>query len=109
MIIWLKKSDGSCVRLTDPWKPKIHVGGSFRDLLDLACRPGLENAIFVERYEKAGDRERSRVLEVEVDGDREAVGLARKLEQFGRYSSSASTTSTFPLRRCICIARASSR
>src|SRR5467141_3182486 len=37
-------------------------------------------------YEKAGDRERSRVLEVEVDGDREAVSLARKLEQFGRYS-----------------------
>ena len=86
MVIWLKKTDGSCVRLTDPWKPKIHIGGSFRDLLDLACRPGLENAIFVERYEKAGDRERSRVLEVEVDGDQEAVGLARKLEQFGRYS-----------------------
>src|SRR5437899_5490270 len=86
MVIWLKKTDGSCVRLTDPWKPKIHVGGSYRDLLDLACRPGLEDAIFVERYEKAGDRERSRVLEVEVDGDREAVGLARKLEQFGRYS-----------------------
>src|SRR6058998_855499 len=86
MVIWLKKTDGSCVRLTDPWKPKIHIGGSFRDLLDLACRPGLENAIFVERYEKAGDRERSRVLEIEVDGDREAVGLARKLEQVGRYS-----------------------
>ena len=86
MVIWLKKTDGSCVRLTDPWKPKIHVGGSYRDLLDLACRPGLEDAIFVERYEKAGDRERSRVLEVEVDGDREAVGLARQLEQFGRYS-----------------------
>ncbi len=86
MVIWLKKTDGSCVRLTDPWKPKIHVGGSYRDLLDLACRPGLENAIFVERYEKAGDRERSRVLEVEVDGDREAVGLARQLEQLGRYS-----------------------
>ena len=86
MSVWLKKTDGSCIRLTDPWKPKIHIGGSFRDLLDLACRPGLENAIFVEKYEKAGDLERSRVLEVEVDGDREAVGLARKLEQFGRYS-----------------------
>jgi len=86
MIVWLKKTDGSCVRLTDPWKPKIHIGGSFRDLLDLACRPGLEHAIFVEKYEKAGDRERSRVLEVEVDGDQEAVGLARKLEQFGHYS-----------------------
>src|SRR5947208_3645239 len=86
MIVWLKKKDGSSVRLTDPWKPKIHIGGSYRDLLDLACRPGLENAIFVEMYEKAGDRERSRVLEVEVEGDREAVGLARKLEQVGRYS-----------------------
>src|SRR5438477_765055 len=86
MIVWLKKKDGSSVRLTDPWKPKIHIGGSYRDLLDLACRPGLENAIFVEMYEKAGDRERSRVLEIEVDGDREAVGLARKLEQVGRYS-----------------------
>src|SRR3989442_1741137 len=86
MVLWLKKPDGSSVRLTDPWKPKIHIGGSYRDLLDLACRPGLENATFVEMYEKAGDRERSRVLEVEVDGDREAVSLARKLEQFGRYS-----------------------
>jgi DNA polymerase elongation subunit (family B) len=86
MVIWLKKTDGECVRLTDPWKPKIHIGGSYRDLLDLACRPGLENAIFVEMYEKAGDRERSRVLEVEVAGDQEAAGLARKLEQSGRYS-----------------------
>jgi len=86
MVLWLKKPDGSSVRLTDPWKPKIHIGGSYRDLLDLACRPGLEDATFVEMYEKAGDRERSRVLEVEVDGDREAVSLARKLEQFGRYS-----------------------
>src|SRR5713101_7293359 len=86
MVLWLKKPDGSCVRLTDPWKPKIRIGGSYRDLLDLACRPGLEDATFVEMYEKAGDRERARVLEVEVDGDREAVSLARKLEQFGRYS-----------------------
>src|SRR2546425_10219238 len=86
MVLWLKKPDGSSVRLIDPWKPKIHISGSYRDLLDLACRPGLENATFVEMYEKAGDRERSRVLEVEVVGDREAESLARKLEQFGRYS-----------------------
>jgi DNA polymerase, archaea type len=86
MVIWLKKTDGSCVRLTDPWRPQIHIGGNYRDLLDLACRPGLENAIFVEKYEKAGDQERSTVLEVEVNGDQEAVGLARKLEQSGRYS-----------------------
>jgi DNA polymerase elongation subunit (family B) len=37
-------------------------------------------------FEKAGDRERSRVLEVEVDSEREAARLARKYERSGRYS-----------------------
>jgi DNA polymerase-2 len=86
MVIWLKKPDGTCVRLTDPWKPRIHIGGNYRDLLDLACQPGLENATFVEKYERAGDRERSRVLELEVGGDREAVEFARRFEKSGRYS-----------------------
>ena len=86
MVIWLKKTDGSCVRLTDPWKPKIRIGGSFRDILDLACRPGLEDATVIKMYEKAGDRERSRVLEVGVGSDQEAVGLAKKLELYGHYS-----------------------
>ena len=86
MVIWLKKTDGTCVRLTDPWKPKIHIGGNYRDLLDLACQPGLEKAFFVEKYERAGDRERSRVLEIQVEGDQEAARLAKKLQVSGRYS-----------------------
>src|SRR5215831_1007346 len=86
MIMWLKKTDGGCARLSDPWKPRIHVSGDYRDLLDLACRPGFETSSFVEMFERAGDRDRSRVLEVEVDGEREATGLAKRIEQSGRYS-----------------------
>jgi DNA polymerase, archaea type len=86
MVIWLKKTDGSYVRLTDPWKPKIHIGGNYRDLLDLACQPGLEKTIFVEKYEKARDCKKSRVLEIPVEGDQEAARIAKKLQLSGRYS-----------------------
>src|SRR3989442_4533167 len=86
MIIWIKKTDGNHVRLTDPWKPRIHIGGNYRDLLELACQPEIANSKFVEKYEKAGDKEKSRVLEVEVDGDREAADLAKKIQKTNRYS-----------------------
>jgi len=86
MIIWIKKTDGNHVRLTDPWKPRIHIGGNYRDLLELACQPEIANSHFVEKYEKAGDKEKSRVLEVEVDGDREAADLAKKIQKTSRYS-----------------------
>src|SRR3989441_758226 len=86
MIIWIKKTDGNHVRLTDPWKPRIHIGGNYRDLLELACQPEIANSKFVEKYENAGDKEKSRVLEVEVDGDREAADLAKKIQKANRYS-----------------------
>jgi len=86
MVVWLKKTDGSCVKLVDPWRPRIHISGDHRDLLDLACRPGFETAVFVEMYVKAGDPNRSRVLAVEVDGEREASRLAKSTERSGRYS-----------------------
>ncbi|TMI40458.1 hypothetical protein E6H23_07650 [Candidatus Bathyarchaeota archaeon] len=86
MIIWIKRTDGSHVRLIDPWKPRIHIGGNYRDLLELACQPEMISSKFVEKYEKAGDREKSRVLEVEVDGDREASDLAKKIQKTSRYS-----------------------
>src|SRR5437879_13899625 len=86
MIIWIKRTDGSHVRLIDPWKPRIHIGGNYRDLLELACQPEMISSKFVEKYEKAGDREKSRVLEVEDDGDREASDLAKKIQKTSRYS-----------------------
>jgi hypothetical protein len=33
MVVWLKNPDGTCVRLIDKWKPEIHVGGKYRDLV----------------------------------------------------------------------------
>ena len=66
MIIWLKREDGTSVRLTDKQEPKIYVGGDFGDLLNLACLPFMKECRFVEKYERPGDDLRSKVLEVEV-------------------------------------------
>ena len=86
MVIWLKKEDGQCARLSDPWKPKIHVGGDIRDLADLVCDTNyIPNHHFVEKYEKAGDPEKSRILEIEVESDREAEKLAKRISEASRH------------------------
>jgi DNA polymerase elongation subunit (family B) len=86
MIVWLKEEDGTCVRLVDTWKPKIHVGGDFGDLLNLACQPYMDRCRFVEKFERAGDQSRSRVLEVEVKSEKEASSLAGRIQRYGGYS-----------------------
>lgn len=86
MIVWLKKSDGDCIRLVDEWKPRIHVCGEFRDLLDLSCKPYMASCNFVEKFERAGDQDRSRSLEVAVNNDREATSLANRIQKEGKYS-----------------------
>ncbi len=87
MVVWLKKADGKCVRLTDRWKPRIHVGGDYRELIDLACKSYIENSIFVDKFERAGDIEKSRVLEVVVENDEEATRLARRIQRESSYSN----------------------
>src|SRR5438067_11553827 len=87
MVVWLKKPDGKCVRLTDKWKPRIHVGGDYRKLIDLACKSYVENSIFVDKFERAGDIEKSRVLEVVVENDEEAAKLARRIQRGSNYSN----------------------
>src|SRR5713226_8561585 len=87
MVIWLKKPDGKCVRLTDKWKPRIHVGGDYRELIDLACKSYIEDSIFVDKFELAGDIEKSRVLEIVVENDEEAAKLARRIQRESNYSS----------------------
>jgi len=86
MIVWLKMQDGTCARLVDKWTPKIHVGGDFGDLLNLACEPYMKHCRFVEKFEKAGDQSRSRVLEVEVETEKEASSLADRIQRYGGYS-----------------------
>src|SRR5438876_1004218 len=87
MVVWLKKPDGKCVRLTDKWKPRLHVGSDYRKLIDLACKSYVENSIFVDKFERAGDIEKSRVLEVVVENDDEAAKLARRIQRESSYSN----------------------
>ena len=84
MIVWLKQPDGSCVRLVDGWKPRVHIGGEANDLLTL--QHFIPTCTFVEKFERAGSRERSKVLEVEVDDEFEAQTLARQIFRHGGYS-----------------------
>jgi len=84
MIVWLKQPDGSCVRLVDAWKPRIHIAGALDDLLNL--QPFLPTGRFVNKFEKAGDKERSKVLEVEVEDESGAQKLARQVFRRGGYS-----------------------
>jgi DNA polymerase elongation subunit (family B) len=86
IVVWLKKADGSHVRLVDRWNPKIHVGGEFSDLLNLACEPFMARSGFVEKFENPGDQTRSKVLEVEVYSEGEAAALARSIQRRGNYS-----------------------
>ena len=86
MIVWLKKEDGSCVRLVDPWKPRIHVCGDAQDLLRLACEHFIPESCFTEKFERPGDCGVSRCLEIEVDDDREAEKLAGRILQHGLFS-----------------------
>jgi DNA polymerase elongation subunit (family B) len=86
MIVWLKRQDGTSVRLVDRWKPRIFVGGEFGDLLNLACQPYMNRGRFVERFERAGDQSKSRVLEVEVKSEKEASNLANRIQRQGGYS-----------------------
>ena len=61
------------------------MGGSFRDLADLACEDYVPNYRFIEKYEIAGDLEKSQVLEIEVESDAEASKLATRINRAGRY------------------------
>ena len=85
MVLWLKKPDGTCVRLTDKWTPKMHIAGDYRSLVDLACKPYIRNPRFVHKYEKPGDPEKSKVLEVDVDSEGDAERLSTRIEKEGRY------------------------
>jgi DNA polymerase I len=86
MIIWLKKPDGACIRLTDNWTPRVHVGGDYDGLLDLASKLHMFECRFVDRFERPGAQSKSKVLEVEVGREKEALSLARKIQRYGNYS-----------------------
>ena len=86
MIVWLKRSDGTCVRIADQWKPTIYVSGNVEDLLDLSCQPFISACSFTQKFVQPGDLKRSTVLEVEVRDEVHAKALAKKVQLYGNYS-----------------------
>jgi DNA polymerase elongation subunit (family B) len=86
MIIWLKKADGTCVKLTDQWKPRFHISGELSDLSNLISQPFMCSWKFVEKFERAGDQFRRKVLEVTVASEREALESARRIQRYGNFS-----------------------
>jgi DNA polymerase elongation subunit (family B) len=66
------------------WKPRIHIGGAPDDLINL--QPFIPPCRLINKFERAGDKERSRVLEVEVEDETEAQTLARQIFRYGGYS-----------------------
>ena len=88
MVLWLKKRNGECVRLVDEWTPRIHVAGNFTDLLHLAVRLEPHSRYsFVSKFEKPNDPSHSKVLEVKVSSDDEAMRLAQKIQRIAAYGN----------------------
>ena len=87
MNVWLKQKDNTCIKLSEEWKPKMHVGGDINELQELSWKLQPSNECrFVEKFEKAGAKSKSDVLEVEVSSEKEASSLARKIQRYGNYS-----------------------
>jgi DNA polymerase elongation subunit (family B) len=86
MVVWLKKTDGTCIRLSDEWRPRIHVAGDIDNLKEIAWKLPAYACKFVERFERAGAQSKSTVLELEVGSEKEALSLARRIQRYGDYS-----------------------
>jgi DNA polymerase, archaea type len=86
MVIWLKTPEGRCVKLTDKWTPKMHVAGEYRSLVDLACKPYIQNPHFVKKIERPGDGDRSQVLEIDVESEGDAERVSARIEREGHYT-----------------------
>ena len=86
MTIWLKPRNGKCVKLVDDWKPTVHVASDLTDLIDLAAQPFMPPSTFTEKFVRAGDSEKRKVLGIEVKSEVQAVSLARRIQRYGNHS-----------------------
>jgi len=86
MVLWIKKRSGECIRLTERWNQRLYVAGNLADLMTLASRDEIaDRCVFVEKYERLKDLEKSKVLQMTVRSDREAASLARRILRWGNY------------------------
>lgn len=89
MTLWVISEDGERLKLVDGFQPKIYVSGREEDLRKLTDRligsKSVESWRFTEKYTNLMDREKSRVLEIDITDCRRTPFFARKILRLGGY------------------------
>lgn len=101
MTIWLKRRDGTCLRILDPWKPTFYVGGDEKDLEELShllqtSNPDVECET-VLRHEKLQSKTKSKVLQISLPTAAEFQKIVKKLPGLGAYSKYRIYNADLPL------------
>ena len=90
IVVWIINEKGERIRLIDKFEPKIYVSGTQEDLERLASRLYKNWEIiswcFTQKYVKATDQQKSRVLQLTLKDYRKASYLTREILRMGDYS-----------------------
>ena len=90
VIVWIISETGERIRLIDKFQPKIYVSGAQEDIERLVSRLYKNWEIiswcFTEKYVKATDQQKSRVLQLTLKDYRKAPNLTREILRLGDYS-----------------------
>jgi DNA polymerase elongation subunit (family B) len=87
--IWIKKPDGRVVRVSSEWKPWFYIcpknnSWDVDSLMDAVSQhPHVSEARPAEKYMSLDDREKSRVVQVTVDGVNSFQRTIRDIEKLG--------------------------
>ena len=90
IVVWIISESGERIRLIDRFQPQIYVSGAKDDLERLVGRLYRNWEIcswcFTEKYVKATDQTKSRVLQLTLKDYRKAPYLTREILRMGDYS-----------------------
>lgn len=85
MVVWLKRNDGSMVRLEDDWRHSIFVGGERARLDTIAKGKIVGDLVLCHRlenhFERITDKEPSVVLRLDLARSSMALNLAESIEK----------------------------
>jgi DNA polymerase I len=90
MVFWIKDENGNTIRLDDSWTPSIYVGSDSRADLDIlvknqAVQHYIKSHDFVSRFERIGDHEQSKVLELTLADSSKVTALANAIEDIDAH------------------------
>lgn len=90
MVIWLKKSDGATVRLTDRWYNAIYVSSDVRSDLEYLSskkeiQPFIKSSCFVRKREQVSDYEEHEILKLNLKRADDVERLAKVVERAARF------------------------